>query len=90
VKWRKKDTPGPSETDEQILARAFRRADKMSTTDLLNWADVAGSSMAKGFLDYREHGGLESITDLGLGLIALQAVIYVLKARCESELGIDS
>lgn len=87
MKWRRQAAPQPSETDQQILLTATRRAKKLSTTALLDWADVAGSAMAKGFMDYRDHGDLESLTDLGLGMISMQAVIYVLKARTESELG---
>ena len=80
--------PKSSATDDQILLTATRRAQKLSTTALLDWADVAGTAMAKGFMDYREHGDLASLTDLGLGMISMQAVIYVLKARTEAEQGL--
>lgn len=74
-------TPGFSATDQELLKKATRRVRKQSTHDLLEWADVAGSGMAKGFSDYREHGDYASLAEIGLGLITLHAVVLELKAR---------
>ena len=70
-----------SETDLELMARAEKRVAKMTTTALLDWADAAGSGMAKGFMDYRQHGDLASLEDIALGMITLQAVVLQLKAR---------
>jgi hypothetical protein len=78
-------TPGYSATDVSLLKQASRRVQKMSTNDLLNWADVAGSGMAKGFMDYREHGDIESLAEIGLAVITLHAVVLELKARSITE-----
>lgn len=56
----------------------------MSDTDLLDWADSACSGMGKGFTDYRRHGELDSLGEIGLALITLQAVVLTLKERVET------
>lgn len=76
---------GFSDTDQELLKTASRRVRKLPTTELLNWADSAGSGMARGFQDYREHGDLMSLEEIGLGLITLHAVVLELKARAAAE-----
>jgi hypothetical protein len=78
--------PGYSEADQELLRTAHRRVAKRATTELLDWADVAGSGMARGFQDYREQGTLASLEEIGLGLITLHAVVLELKARAAAEL----
>ena len=78
-------TPGYSQVDVSLLKQASRRVRKMSTNDLLNWADVAWSGTAKGFMDYREHGDDASLAEIGLGVITLHAVVLELKARASTE-----
>jgi hypothetical protein len=73
-----------SETDQELLHRASKRCARQSTTELLDWADSAGSGMAKGFDDYRKHGDLASLEEIGLGLITLQALVLELKVRADS------
>jgi hypothetical protein len=82
----KTTTTGPSPQDEELLSDAKRRCRKLPAMELLNWADAAGSGMAKGFDDFRQHGELESLADIGLGLITLQAVVYELTERKKAEL----
>ena len=74
-------TPGYSAMDEELLKRASRRVRKLTTAMLLDYADAAGSGMAKGFQDYREQGDYASLAEIGLGLITLHAVVLELKAR---------
>lgn len=85
MKWGRRAEPGRdlSGTDRELLARASRRCARQSTTELLDWADAAGSGMAKGFDDYRKHGDLTSLEEIGLGLITLQALVLELKARAD-------
>lgn len=80
---RRKHSAEFSETDLELMARAERRVRKMTTHALLDWADAAGSGMAKGFADYRAHGDLASLEDIALGVITLNAVVLQLKARAE-------
>jgi hypothetical protein len=77
--------PGFSEMDQELLKRASKRVRKANTSLLLDWADAAGSGMAKGFQDYREHGDFASLTEIGLGVITLHAVVLELKARASVE-----
>lgn len=77
--------PHYSATDEELMRQATNRVRKLSTTQILEWADAAGSGMAKGFQDYREHGDISSLEDIGLGVISLQAVVMELKARAAAE-----
>lgn len=77
------DQPTPlAEAEEQTRAR--RRVARMSTHDLLEWADTAGSGMAKGFSDYRKEGQLESLDEIRYALLALVAVTDELQARQEA------
>jgi len=84
VRFRRRDAEY-SETDQELLTRASRRCARMAITELLDWADSAGSGMAKGFDDYRKHGDLGSLEEIGLGLITLQAVVLELKAHADAE-----
>lgn len=72
-------------TDEEELARARRRVARMSVNELLDWADAAGSGMAKGFSDYRKEGEMVSLEDIRVGLIALTALTDELIGRHEAE-----
>ena len=71
----------PSGKDEELRSKAYKRVAKMNTAQLLDWADAAGSGMAKGFDDYREYHDIESIEEIGLALFTLEAVIFELKLR---------
>ncbi len=61
--------------------KAQHRVRKTSTYELLEWADAAGSGMAKGFMDYRQHDSVESLDEIELALVALMAVTHELKIR---------
>jgi hypothetical protein len=78
--------PGYSEADTELLKTASRRVRKQATAALIDWADVAGSQMAKGFDDYRKHRDVASLEDIALGVITLHAVVLELKARAAAEL----
>lgn len=68
---------------KQVIAR--RRVQKMSVHELINWADVAGSGMAKGFMDYRKEGNLDSLLEIRDALVALSEVTEELIIRGEVE-----
>lgn len=60
------------------------RVRRISTTELLDWTDVAGSQMAKGFMDYRRYGHVESLEEVKLGLLQLRALTEELIERHEA------
>lgn len=68
------------ESDSE-LDRARRRVARLSTHEILNWADSAGSGMAKAFDDYRKYGEEESLDELKQAVKSLEAVIEELRAR---------
>lgn len=74
------DAPLP---DDAELARARRRVTRMSTHELLDWADQAGSGMAKAFSDFRREGTLIPLDEIRTALLALTAVTDELTARTE-------
>jgi hypothetical protein len=74
------DIPVP---DDVELARARRRVSRMSTHELLEWADQAGTGMAKAFADFRKEGSLASLDEISVALLALTAVTDELTARTE-------
>ena len=69
---------------EAELHRARNRVAEMSTFALLEWADVAGSGMAKGFQDYRRESARESLLEIRSALIALTALNDELLERNEA------
>lgn len=79
-------SPGYSAEDIELLKAAGRRVAKSATTELLDWADVAGSAMAKGFDDYRHHGDTASLDEIAMAVVTLHAVVLELKARAAAEL----
>lgn len=81
------DAPVPEQfaDDASELRRARRRVAKMSVHELLNWADQAGSGMAKAFDDYRKDPQMTSLDEIASGLIALTAVTEQLIARQEAQ-----
>ena len=62
-------------------AKARKRLSRLATGDLINWADQAGSGMAKGFDDYRRLRSPEALAEVRIGLNALLAVVDELEAR---------
>lgn len=66
-------------TDEYKIANV--RVPSLSTHEILNWADTAGSGMCLGFEDYRRHGTVESLDEIRRTITVLQAVAEELIAR---------
>lgn len=85
MRWHRAEGYAPSSSDQELAQQASKRVARLTTTALLDWADAAGSGMAKGFDDYRKHGDLASVEEIALGMITLQAVVYELKLRAEAE-----
>lgn len=66
---------------DPIVEKARKRVSTLSTHDILNWADSAGSGMAKAFDDFRKWGEAESLEELEQAVKSLTAVVEELKAR---------
>jgi hypothetical protein len=70
-----------SQADSKIVEQAFSRASKQSTHSLLSWAETCLNAMGKGFDDYRETSDIQAIGEIGEGLLAMYAIVIVLKTR---------
>lgn len=66
---------------------AKRRVRKISTSELLEWADVASSAMGRGFSDYRSQDRVESLEEIRLATVTMAALVEELKARHEAGSG---
>lgn len=66
-----------------IPRKAYKRLRKLSTGEILDWADTAGSGIAKALMDYRKTGGLDPLNEAEMGLETLLASTQVLKEREE-------
>lgn len=64
---------------------ARRRVSKLSTNELLNWADVASAGMMRGFEDYRGKGDRVSLDEIKITLVSLTALTDELIIRHEAE-----
>lgn len=69
--------------DIEYLEKARERVKLMQSYDLLEWADVAGSGMSKGFMDYRRHSYVESLREIRSTLMQLVALTDELIERKE-------
>lgn len=58
-----------------------KRVAKMGNYELLEWADVAGSGMAKAFSDLRKENSQDTILEIQEGLQALWALTRELSLR---------
>jgi len=47
----------------------------MTATELVNWADVAGTEMLWYLQEYRKHGSAEAVLEIQHSLIELHAVV---------------
>lgn len=69
------------QTNDSDQTRARRRISKMGNVELFDWADAAGNGLFKAFQDYRTHGHVESLEEIGYAVIALQSVVDELLQR---------
>jgi len=69
--------------DPHRYDRAARKAGRLETSMALEFADMAGSGMARAFGDYRKHRSPESLAEIEEGLQVLWAITQLLRARQE-------
>lgn len=60
---------------------ARKRLSRMSTPDILNWCDQAGSGVAKGLDDYRRLSMAQSLDEARMGLEVLLDAVDELLSR---------
>jgi hypothetical protein len=71
----------PPDWDILMYLKMEKRVAKMSNYELLEWADVAGSGMAKAFSDYRREPVEDSLIEIREGLQALWSLTRELDLR---------
>jgi hypothetical protein len=70
--------------DTPAYKTAVKRVPKLSTHDLLNWADTASIGLGQGFDDYKQHGTPESLYEIREKISAMQALVEELMKRHEA------
>lgn len=66
---------------DKIRAKAAKRLERLNTTDVLSWADQAGTGIAKALDDYRRLSLDESLLEAQNGISALAGAVDVLSRR---------
>ncbi len=74
-------SPHWSPKDAEVVSSARKRISVIETSQLLDYADAAGSGMAKGFADYRRYQDLDSVAEIAEGLLVLWAITLELRDR---------
>jgi len=66
---------------EPVRDLAASRMEMLSTTEILDWMDVAGSGVARALQDYRRHGNVDYLSDARNGIDSLRGCIDVIESR---------
>ena len=72
---------GRAREADSVRERAETRLSRLPTPEVLNWADQAGTGVAKALDDYRRLGERQSLVEAQEGVSALAGVLDVLLAR---------
>lgn len=67
--------------EDTTRAMVRRRVDGLSSREILDWCDNAGTGVALAINDYRKEGAKDSLLDAQNGLIALLGCVEVLLTR---------
>lgn len=67
--------------DDKVRDKARKRLSRLATPDVLNWADQAGTGIARALDDYRRLGERESLLEAQSGVAALAGVLDLLLQR---------
>lgn len=70
-------------TDKEL--RIWKRIQRLSTHELLEYIDTAGAGMGRGLKDFREQGKIASLTEISDALLVLKVIVEELTIRCETE-----
>jgi adenylate cyclase len=69
------------ETVDKTRAKAAKRLDRLTVSEILDWSDQAGSEVARSLMDYRRYGERSDLANAAEGISALQGCLDVLLAR---------
>ena len=67
--------------EHPMRAKARRRLERLPDHEILNWADQAGSGVAKALDDFRRLRDGDALRDAEQGLAALAGAVDVLSSR---------
>jgi hypothetical protein len=70
-----------SKDPDPIRSLAAERMERLSTSEILDWMDVAGSGVARALQDYRRHGNEDYLSDARNGIDSLRGCIDVIESR---------
>lgn len=62
-------------------SKAYRRMKKVTSIEILDWTDAAGTGVARALSDYRKGPDAAHLLDAEAGLLALLGCVEVLKER---------
>jgi len=68
---------------DSVRAKAFERMDRLSRMEILDWADMAGSGVARALQDYRRHETPESLEEARIGLQSLLGCVDAIQKRAQ-------
>lgn len=77
----------PAVREDPTRAKARKRLGMLPNHEILNWADQAGSGVAKALDDFRRLGDPDALRDAEAGVAAIAGAIDVLTRRYESPTG---
>jgi hypothetical protein len=66
---------------DEMAARIARRVAKMTTDDLMLWADNAASGMQRQLDDFRRHPAEDHLAEIKLAALSMDAVVDELGIR---------
>lgn len=73
--------------DESARLRAWKRIQKLSGSQLLDYVDEAGAGMNRGLADYRKNGDVGALHEIDDALLVLKVIAEELIIRWEAEHG---
>ncbi len=68
-------------TPEEMAARMARRVQRMDSSALLEWADLATSGMQRQLDDFRKHPDESHLGEINVALLGMGAVVDELALR---------
>jgi len=77
VTWFSKPIGAPNAT----TTRAQKRVERLSTPEILQWADTAGAGISRALSDYQREGSRDSLEDAYTGLLTMLGVVEELRNR---------
>lgn len=64
-----------------VTTKAHERVRRLPTSEILQWADTAGSGISRALSDYQRDGSQDSLEDAYAGLLTMLGVVEELRDR---------